>query len=66
MEKKIPYQVSVPVIYCTKNGEIVFDYEEMASHFSHQLWMLNKDDDVCITITTQGFEDDESEEAEQD
>jgi hypothetical protein len=59
MEKKIPYEVKVPVIYVIKDGKVVFDYEEMASHFSHQLWMLNKDSDVSLKITTEGFDDDE-------
>ena len=57
MENKIPYEVKVPVIYTIKDGEIVYDYEEMASHFSHQLWLLNKDCDVSLKITTEGFED---------
>lgn len=61
MENKIPHEVKVPVIYCIKNGEVVYDYDEMASHFSFQLWLLNKDDDVCVTITTQGFEDDDEQ-----
>lgn len=61
MEKKIPYEVKVPVIYIIKDGEVVYDYEEMTSHFCHQLWMLNKDADVCITVSTEGFEDDDEQ-----